>query len=212
MDKLDQHQERQPDNTGARAQRISGRQNRVWLGHRHASLTCIAQDAAMSGVRGRNPNPKGNAQMIALKELRQMTPEQLKAQIIVAAKARRVVDLGQFVDELIWRINKKTTTTDNKTPISLDDAKAYGIQIGLSIDDVEAFYDHHEARTWISGRTRIVDGKAALRTWKRMKAQFAKRPRFGKQQAEPPKSKLDQDIEAYIAERKRRKQQEGRLC
>jgi hypothetical protein len=76
----------------------------------------------------------------------------------------------------------KTMKTDKSkkrpartAPISKQDALNYAAEIGLSIEDVESFFDHHQARDWIVRGTRIVDGRAALRTWLRLKPRYERK-------------------------------------
>jgi hypothetical protein len=58
---------------------------------------------------------------------------------------------------------------------SLDEAINHGLSIGLTREDCEAFFDHHSARGWrYKPGLPMRDYKAALRTWKRNAARFAK--------------------------------------
>lgn len=46
--------------------------------------------------------------------------------------------------------------------------------INLDRDEADAFYDHHTARGWVlSGGKKMVDWKAAMRTWKRLGKKFS---------------------------------------
>jgi hypothetical protein len=56
--------------------------------------------------------------------------------------------------------------------------------LGLSAEDCEHFFNHHEARGWWLARgVKMKDWRAALRTWKRNIPAFA--PRKGRPVAEP---------------------------
>ena len=58
---------------------------------------------------------------------------------------------------------------------SLDEVINHGLLIGLTRDDCEAFFDHHAARGWrYKGNLPMRDYKAALSTWKRNAARFAR--------------------------------------
>lgn len=58
-------------------------------------------------------------------------------------------------------------------PESLDEAKAYGKEIGMGAADVEAWYDHFESNGWrVSGKAAMKDWRAALRNGNRRKAEF----------------------------------------
>jgi hypothetical protein len=144
--------------------------------------------------------------MINPEELSRFKNHHLKLWITKAAEDGCVDELDQCVDELIRRIEQKELTNNRiQPPISLGEAKDYGLQIGLSLLDVDEFYDHHEARGWISGKSRIVDGRAALRTWKRMKSEFTKRRKFGKQ---PQRTSEDDEYDTFMAQRASDKQRE----
>jgi hypothetical protein len=60
------------------------------------------------------------------------------------------------------------------TPI-LSDVLAYALEIGLSANEAEKFFDHYEANGWRqSNRTRIRSWHAALRNWQRRGREFGK--------------------------------------
>jgi len=60
-------------------------------------------------------------------------------------------------------------------PESLDEAKAYGAEIGMTGDAVESWYDHFESNGWrVGGKALMKDWRAALRRGKRMVPVFAK--------------------------------------
>jgi hypothetical protein len=61
-----------------------------------------------------------------------------------------------------------------RAPLSKEAALLYGQSLGLSVEQVEDFYDHHAAAGWMLTRgRRMVDGEAALRTWARHARQYA---------------------------------------
>jgi hypothetical protein len=71
------------------------------------------------------------------------------------------------------------------TPRSLDEVIEYAYEIDLGKTDAEAFYDHFSSNGWkVSGRAPMKDWRAALRTWKRNKMNYA-RPQYGGQQPHP---------------------------
>ena len=71
------------------------------------------------------------------------------------------------------------------TPRSLNDVIDYAYEIDLAKTDAEAFYDHFSSNGWkVSGRAPMKNWRAALRTWKRNKANYA-RPQYVGQQPHP---------------------------
>lgn len=53
----------------------------------------------------------------------------------------------------------------------------YGSTIGLTTQDCQDFYDHHQARGWkYKSGLPMCDWKAALRTWKRNQGRFFPAP------------------------------------
>lgn len=56
--------------------------------------------------------------------------------------------------------------------------ESYAKQIQLSILEVNAFNDFHEARGWMMGKYKVKDWRAAMRTWKRNSERFATRGTF----------------------------------
>lgn len=69
-----------------------------------------------------------------------------------------------------------------RPPFSIEEAKKYGREIGLNSDQVDEFWDRQTAKGWRYGPNKIVDGEAALRTWKRMEVKFAR-----EKQKQPPR-------------------------
>ena len=49
---------------------------------------------------------------------------------------------------------------------SLDEVKAYCLERNKGVD-AEKWYNHYSANGWMVGRTKMVDWKAAVRTWER---------------------------------------------
>lgn len=77
---------------------------------------------------------------------------------------------------LVARKEELLVTKKLKVPLALEDAIAYGRQIGLAREDVDAWWDYHAASDWMqTASRRIVNGKASLQTWKRNKAKYAQR-------------------------------------
>lgn len=74
----------------------------------------------------------------------------------------------------IERLQKRNGKRAKFQPPTLDDAVAYAFEIKLDVEEAEKFLDHHTAREWKSCRTKIVDWRAALRTWKRNTIAFSK--------------------------------------
>jgi hypothetical protein len=61
----------------------------------------------------------------------------------------------------------------DKIPPGRIDLVDYFKEIGLTIEDSEAFYDHFESNGWkIGGKSPMKDWKASARTWKRNKEKY----------------------------------------
>jgi hypothetical protein len=50
--------------------------------------------------------------------------------------------------------------------------KEYGDEIGFKDFDAQEFHDHYEANGWMVGRTMMVNWKAAVRNWRRMRRDY----------------------------------------
>ena len=69
--------------------------------------------------------------------------------------------------EYIQEDIKLRNTRDNKVPPTLDEVKAYCAERGNNIN-AEQFIDYYEARGWeLTKGRKMVDWKAAVRTWER---------------------------------------------
>ncbi len=55
---------------------------------------------------------------------------------------------------------------DKRRPLSLAECVAYGITIGISASDTEAFFDSQESGGWTRGGKALCNWQASLRTWK----------------------------------------------
>ncbi len=60
--------------------------------------------------------------------------------------------------------NKKVYTRFVKP--TLEEVKAYCLERGKGVDP-QKWYDHYSANGWMVGKTKMVDWKAAVRTWER---------------------------------------------
>lgn len=67
----------------------------------------------------------------------------------------------------ITLIEPKRTLISRFTPPSIEETKAYAKEQGLPEEEGEKFYEHHSARGWMSGKTKITRWKMAFATWKR---------------------------------------------
>ena len=45
-------------------------------------------------------------------------------------------------------------------------------KIQMPVTDINAFFDHHQARGWMLGSRKMSDWKAAMRTWNRNRGKF----------------------------------------
>ena len=63
---------------------------------------------------------------------------------------------------------------DEDKPIpTQEEARAYGVEIGMTPPDVDAWFDHYQSNGWrVSGKTPMRDWRAALRNGKRRKDEF----------------------------------------
>lgn len=62
---------------------------------------------------------------------------------------------------------------DLARPKDREQAQAYGSEIGMDVEQVNAWFDHFESNGWrVSGKTPMKDWKAAMRNGKRMSAKF----------------------------------------
>jgi hypothetical protein len=61
---------------------------------------------------------------------------------------------------------------------SIDELTAYAASIGFSGFDPEQFHDYYESCGWVVGRARkpMRNWQAAVRTWRRMRAEWAGAP------------------------------------
>jgi hypothetical protein len=55
---------------------------------------------------------------------------------------------------------------------TLAQLKEYGDEIGFKDFDAQEFHDHYEANGWMVGRTMMVNWKAAVRNWRRMRRDY----------------------------------------
>jgi hypothetical protein len=64
------------------------------------------------------------------------------------------------------------------TPPTLADLTEYAATIGYADFDGQAFLDYYEACGWVVGKARkpMVSWQAAVRTWRRMAAQWSGKP------------------------------------
>jgi hypothetical protein len=77
-------------------------------------------------------------------------------------------------DKNIYSAKGKTSDKQNSIPQSPQEAFDYGRSIGLTDQDVEHWWHHHEARGWIlSNKQKVKNWKSALQTWKRNKNTYA---------------------------------------
>lgn len=52
------------------------------------------------------------------------------------------------------------------TPPTIDEARAYALELGLPEEEADKFFDHHQARGWtLKGGIPVRDWRATLRTW-----------------------------------------------
>lgn len=60
----------------------------------------------------------------------------------------------------------------------LQDVRIYFVELGMSIQDGEKFFDYYESNGWKQGRGKAIkDWKAAARNWKRNAEQWKQKPR-----------------------------------
>lgn len=85
---------------------------------------------------------------------------------------------------------RRTRQTPSKGPLcTLDEAKAYALDIGLPVEEGEEFFDYQERAGWVYGKQRypIKSWRAALRTWKRnYKAPFPAQRGYQAKELCPP--------------------------
>lgn len=78
-------------------------------------------------------------------------------------------------------------------PPSVEEVKAYCTERGNGIDP-EYFVDYYETRQWMSGKTKIKDWKAAVRTWERNnKDQQQPQKKHGYDEGLPPRDAYEDD-------------------
>jgi hypothetical protein len=70
----------------------------------------------------------------------------------------------------------KTTGNKNNTiPPPIEDVVEYCTQRGYGVDP-ERWFDHYAAKGWVVGKTKMVDWKAAVRTWEKKESVVPKKP------------------------------------
>ena len=85
--------------------------------------------------------------------------------------------MQQSLPNNIGKDNLENKTRYIYTKPSLDEVKAYCAERGKGVD-AEAWYNHYSANGWMVGRTKMVDWKAAVRTWERRANNGARRTSF----------------------------------
>jgi hypothetical protein len=77
---------------------------------------------------------------------------------------------------LMTESQQKTELRGRHPPIAKEAALLFGESLGMTTEQVEAWWDYHAADGWMQTKTKpIVDAEASLRTWKRKDKEFAAR-------------------------------------
>lgn len=61
-----------------------------------------------------------------------------------------------------------------KIPPEIGQVHFYGAELGMTENDVSAFFDHYESNGWKVGKNKMRDWKATLRNWKRRSGEFGR--------------------------------------
>jgi len=61
--------------------------------------------------------------------------------------------------------------------------REYADEIGFKEFNPQEFHDHYEANGWMVGRTMMVNWKAAVRNWRRMRRDYG----YGRKQQQEPR-------------------------
>lgn len=90
---------------------------------------------------------------------------------------------------------RKPTSRPASARPTIDQALAYGEEIGMKADEVRSWFDHFEANGWrVGGKTPMRDWQAAMRNGNRMKGNFKPRNSKPAPKEAPAKGSYDAEI------------------
>lgn len=113
---------------------------------------------------------KGDSQMLTYsiqKDYNKWLPSPKKETISKKGEGylqKRVKTLSQL--DIHKRQYKSKYTKDNIIPPDIKDVLSY-CQERKNMVDAETWYNHYTAKGWLIGKTKMVDWKAAVRTWEK---------------------------------------------
>lgn len=91
--------------------------------------------------------------------------------IFATGKRGEVIAAGE---ECLKEIERQRKRRDPSKGPTLAECITYAQEIGLSMDEATAFYDHHDTYGWKGKKGPYLKWEGAMRTWKRNSVRFAR--------------------------------------